>query len=378
MSGKADSMAPTLPAAAPGASRRRRAMFLAIAAVIVLLATMPLAIGDRFLFTLIQMLVGALFALSFNLLWRHARLLSFGHAAYFGIGMFATIHLMRAVEGGAIALPAPLIPFAGALGGMLLGAAAGWFATVRTGTYFAMITLAIAELMYALGPQLEPLFGGEMGMSSMRMPWAGLSMGPIAQIYWLVLAWTLPAIASLYLFGLTPLGRVAFALGDDETRVRFLGYNARLTKTIVFVVSATYAGLAGGLLAFVTENVNYTIFSGTVSAAAVLHTFVGGSGLFLGPVFGAAGLTLLGALLADTTRLWLLYQGLIFVGVMLFVPQGLTPLVLSRWRRWRAPEGRRVLFRDAARTLLFVLLAALAVGGIEALNAALAELRRSS
>src|SRR5438105_911998 len=110
------------------------------------------------------MLAAALFALAFNLLWRHARLLSFGHAAYFGAGMFAAVHLMRAVEAGVVNIPLPLIPFAGLLAGLLLGLIAGYFSTIRTGTYFAMITLAFAELLYALGPQWDAVFGGEAGL----------------------------------------------------------------------------------------------------------------------------------------------------------------------------------------------------------------------
>jgi branched-chain amino acid transport system permease protein len=353
---------------ATGEGRRTRFAWSMLLGAVVLLACVPLAASDRFLFTVIQMQVAALFALAFNLLWRHTRLLSFGHAAYFGIGMFATIHAMRAAESGFSILPPPLLPLVGAAAGMILGAAAGYFATIRTGTYFAMITLAVAELMYALGPQLETVFGGEMGLSSMRMPWLGLTFASTTQVYFVVLAWSLPAMASLYLFGLTPLGRIAYAIGDDETRVRFLGYDVHATKTLVFIVSAGYSGLAGGLLTFVTENVNYTIFGGTASAAVVLHTFIGGSGMFLGPVIGAAGLTLLGALLADATRLWLLYQGLIFVTMMLFVPEGVAPLILTRWQRWRTETGWRPVLLDAGRLALLALAVGAVVMAIELLG----------
>src|SRR5439155_11937855 len=114
------------------------------------------------------------------------------HAAYFGTGMFAVIHLMRAAESGALAVPLPLIPLAGALAGCLLGVVAGFFATVRTGTYFAMITLAVAELIYALGSQWEGLFGGEAGLSSMRLAWAGWTFATAGEVYYIVLGWFLP------------------------------------------------------------------------------------------------------------------------------------------------------------------------------------------
>ena len=308
---------------------------LAIAAAVVGLLLVPALFGDRFVFVFIQMLTASLFALAFNLLWRHTRLLSFGHAAYFGAGMFAAIHLMRLAEMNVLVMPLPLIPLGGALAACLLGVVAGYFATVRTGTYFAMITLAVAELIYALGSQWEALFGGEAGLSSMRLPWAGWNFATTGEVYYIVLGWVVPAAASLYFVGLTPLGRLAFAIGDDETRVRFLGYNAHLAKTLVFALSAFHAGLAGGLLALVNENVNYGAFSGTVSASVVLHTFIGGSGVFLGPVIGAAGLTLLGALLSDVTRLWLLYVGAAFVLMMLYSPEGLAALFAANLRLWR-------------------------------------------
>jgi len=309
--------------------------WLAIAAATAGLLLVPVLFGDRFVFVFIQMLTASLFALAFNLLWRHTRLLSFGHAAYFGAGMFAAIHLMRLAEANALAVPLPLIPLGGALAACLLGVVAGYFATVRTGTYFAMITLAVAELIYALGSQWEALFGGEAGLSSMRLPWAGWTFATTGEVYYIVLGWVVPAAASLYFVGLTPLGRLGFAIGDDETRVRFLGYNAHLAKTMVFALSAFHAGLAGGLLALVNENVNYGAFGGTVSASVVLHTFIGGSGVFLGPVIGAAGLTVLGALLSDVTRLWLLYVGAAFVLMMLYSPEGLAALFAANLRLWR-------------------------------------------
>lgn len=319
--------------------------WLLVAAAVTLLLLVPMLFGDRLVFVWIQMLTASLFALAFNLLWRHTRLLSFGHAAYFGTGMFAAVHLMRLADAGTLAVPLPLIPLGGALAAGLLGIVAGYFATVRTGTYFAMITLAIAELIYALGSQWEALFGGEAGLSSMRLPWAGWTFATTGEVYYIVLAWVVPAIALLYYVGLTPLGRLAFAIGDDETRVRFLGYNAHTAKTLVFALSAFHAGLAGlagSLLAIVNENVNYGTFGGSVSASVVLHTFIGGSNVFFGPVIGAGGLTILGALLSDVTRLWLLYVGAAFVLMMLYCPDGLASLTMANLRLWRQLPWQRL------------------------------------
>lgn len=295
----------------------------ALAVVIAALPLVPLLAGDRFVFVAIQVLTASLFALSFNFLWHNTRLLSFGHAAYFGAGMFSAIHLMRAAEADLFSVPLPFIPLVSAIAAGILGLLAGFFATVRTGTYFAMITLAIAELIYALGSQWEAVFGGEAGLSSMRQPWLWWSFATSAQTYYVVLGWFLAGAATLYFIGRTPLGRLAIAIGDDEVRVGFLGYHVHLAKTIVFALSAFFAGLAGSLLGITSENASYGIFAGTVSASVVLQTFIGGPGTFLGPVIGAAILTLLGSMVSDITRLWLLYVGVVFVLMMLYMPHGI-------------------------------------------------------
>jgi branched-chain amino acid transport system permease protein len=315
---------------------------VSIVIVVTVLALLPFMLPERAIGTLVQMQVAALFALAFNILWQQTRLLSFGHAAYFGIGMFATIHAMRAVAAGGLVLPLPLMPIAGLLGGLTLGLFIGFFATIRSGTYFAMITLAFAELIHQIAPQWESLFGGEAGLSTMRMPWAGLSFGTNREVYYLVLGWFLIAVASIHFFTRTPLGRLAFALGDSEIRVRFLGYNAHLAKTLVFAVSAMFAGLAGGLLAVANENVDYSVFSASASGLVVIHTFVGGAGLFLGPVVGAAGLILFGSIVSDVTRLWVLYQGILFILVVMFIPQGFAGLIIDALGVGRPHHLKRV------------------------------------
>jgi branched-chain amino acid transport system permease protein len=306
-------------------------------------AALPLLLPARAIGTAIQIQIAALFALAFNSLWQQTRLLSFGHSTFFGIGMFATIHAMRAAESGAIVFPLPLMPLAGLAAGFLLGLVIGYFATARSGTYFAMVTLAFAEVIHQLAAQWQGPFGGDTGLSTMRLPWAGLSFSSDAQVYDLVLIWLTLAIAAIYYIQRTPLGQLASALGDNELRVRFLGHNARLGKTLVFAVSAMFAGLAGGLLAVANENVDYSIFSASISGLPVIHTFVGGAAFFVGPIVGAAGLTLLGSIVSDVTRLWPLYQGTFFILVVMYLPQGVVGLVAEQLE----PDGRRALLRNA-------------------------------
>ncbi len=286
---------------------------------------LPLVLSPSLLNAAIQMLIAALFASAFNVLCGQGGMLSFGHAAYFGVGTFATVHAMNAF-GGAGLLPTPLMPLAGAGAGLVFGAAAGWFATKRIGTYFAMITLALAELMHALAPHLKSLFGGESGLSTMRMPAWGLSFGSSIEIYYLTLAWVLLSLALLYLFTRTPLGRLTLGLRENAHRLRFLGYDVHHLGVLVFAVSAMFSGLAGSLQAINNEAANYVVFNEHLSAAVVLNSYIGGVNVFLGPALGASVMTFFGYAVSDLTQSWLLYQGIVFVAVMMFLPTGITGL----------------------------------------------------
>ncbi|CAM4152078.1 branched-chain amino acid ABC transporter permease [Bordetella muralis] len=293
---------------------------------VLLLVALPMLLSQGLLNAAIQMLIAALFASAYNLLCGQAGMLSFGHAAYFGVGAFATVHAMNAI-GGAGLLPTPLMPLAGAGGGLIFGGIAGWFATQRSGTYFAMITLAIAELVHSLAPHLKTIFGGEAGISTMRMPAMGLDFGSTTQVYYLTLAWVLLAMALLYLYTRTPLGRLTLGLRENRHRLQFLGYNVHGLSTLVFAISAMFSGIAGSLQVLSNESANYVVFDPSLSAAAVLNTYIGGVQVFLGPAFGAALMTFFGYAISDLTRSWLLYQGILFVLVMMFMPTGLSGLI---------------------------------------------------
>ncbi|WP_242683644.1 branched-chain amino acid ABC transporter permease [Paenalcaligenes suwonensis] len=301
------------------------------AVLIVVLALAPSYLTPALLNAAIQMLIAVLFATAFNVLAGQGGMLSFGHAAYFAIGTFATIHAMNAVDGMGL-LPTPLLPLLGALAGCLLGIVAGWFSTQRSGVYFSMITLALAELLHALAPHLKGVFGGEGGVSAMRMPAWGFDFGTSTEVYYLTLIWALIAIALLFYFTRTPLGRLCNGLRENTNRLRFLGYNVHRLRVMVFTISATFAGLAGGLQAMHNEAANYVLFDMTLSTQAVLFSYIGGIGSFFGPALGAAVMSFFGYAVSDLTRSWLLYQGIIFVLVMMFLPAGLFS-ILQWWQR---------------------------------------------
>jgi len=299
-----------------------------LAGGVILLVALPAILSAGLLVAAIQMLVAALFASAYSLLAGRAGMLSFGHAAYFGVGTFATVHAMNAFGGSGL-LPTPLMPLVGAAAGLLVGIVAGWFATQRSGTTFAMITLAIAELLHALAPQLKGWFGGESGISTMRMPAWGFDFGSSTQVYYLTLFWVLLSLALLYFHSLTPAGRLTLALRENGHRLRFLGYSVHGLGVSAFAISAMFSGLAGGLQAMGNEAANYAVFDAGVSASVVLNSYIGGVGSFFGPALGAGLMSFFGYAVSDATQSWLLYQGVLFVLVMMFLPSGLSGLSLK-------------------------------------------------
>jgi branched-chain amino acid transport system permease protein len=335
----------------------RRLLLLCIGFAV--LALLPIGLTPNLVNAVIKMMIAALFALAFALAVGQAGMLSFGHAAYYGLGAFAALHVMQAVELKWIAFPTPLVPLAGALFGFFFGIVFGWFATQRSGVYFSMVTLALAELLFTLAPTWNSVFGGESGISTSRGASWGFTFNSDIEVYYLTLTWSAIATWCMWAFTRTPLGRLALALRDNERRVRFLGFNTHVARTLIFALSCLFTGVAGALLAIANEATNYSIFSAQASANVVLQTFIGGSGTFFGPALGAALMTFFARVTSDLTRSWLLYQGLIFVLVMLFAPDGIGGLINTHARRVK-PGGFRQL---VAPYLLCLLVGLLLIGG---------------
>lgn len=347
--------------------------FLIALVAFALLATLPLFLSGNLLNAAIKMMIAALFALAFTLAMGQAGMLSFGHAAYYGLGAFAALHMMRAVETQLFWFPTPLIPLAGALGGFVFGLIFGWFATQRTGVYFSMVTLALAELLFTIAPNLSAVFGDESGISTIRGASWGLSFGPDSHVYYLTLAWVAICSLLMWAFTQTPLGRLALALRDNEHRVRFLGFNTHVARTLIFAISCLFTGVAGALLAIANEASNYTIFAAGASANVVLQTFIGGAGTFFGPALGAAVMTFFARVTSDLTRSWLLYQGLIFVLVMLFAPAGLGGLVAQHAQKVRTGTWRSLAGPYALAAVAGLLLVAGLVFTVESIHVVLTD-----
>jgi branched-chain amino acid transport system permease protein len=310
---------------------RRGAWQLGLA--IVVLAILPLLPGldsdfGRSLLT--QMAIAAVFALSFNLLFGETGLLSFGHAAYFGLGGYAAILAMRAINHG-LPLPIVLVPIAGALGGLAAGAAFGAVTTRRAGTIFALISLGIGELVYAATFMLPGIFGGEEGITASRTR-ASVDFGvPLASqlaVYYAVAAWGVFAALLMHGFTRTPVGRMCNAVRDNPERAEFIGYSTQRVRFIAFAAAGLFAGLAGGLHAINYEIVAADAVGAQRSGTVLIMAYVGGAAHFIGPVLGAIVITWLQSSLSGYTSAWQLYLGLFFIIMIVYAPSGLAGLLV--------------------------------------------------
>ena len=300
----------------------------AAAAALVLPHVVPGGFG---LSLLCRMGIAIVFALSFNMLLGQGGMLDFGHAVFLGFGGFLAMHAMRAAGTGSW-LPTPVLPLIGGLGGLLPAILAALVATRRSGTAFAMITLGIAELAVAIVLLLPGTFGGEEGLSGDRSagpPLLGWDFGTQMQAYHLIAAWAWACALLMWLYTLTPLGRLANAVRDNAKRVGFLGYDPARIRLLVFAGSGLFAGVAGGLAAINDEIITAGNMSPEASSAVLVMTFIGGVGTFWGPVIGAVLITFLSVALSTVTEAWQLYSGLLFVAMVVWAPGGISGILLS-------------------------------------------------
>ena len=282
-----------------------------------------------------QMGVAIIVCLSYNILLGQGGMLSFGHAVYSGMGSFLAIHTLNTISGGALPLPVSLIPIVGGIASMLVAVLLGWVNTKKSGTTFAMITLGVGELIWAMSLMFPEFFGGEGGVSGNRVTGStvwGITYGPQIQLYYLIAIYTLICTALMFAFTRTPLGRMLNAVRDNPERVEFVGYDTQKIRYFSFIVAAFFAGISGGLAALNFEIVTSEVVSGYRSGAYLLFTFLGGATFFFGPILGAVLMVLAFVLLSEFTKAWLLYLGLLFLFMVMYAPGGVASLIMMNLR----------------------------------------------
>lgn len=307
-----------------GVERLHRRVLLGIALALVIA---PFVVYPVFV---MKVMCFALFALAFNLLLGYGGLLSFGHAAYFGMAGYVCAY--GAKHWG---LTPELAILAGVALATCLGLLFGALAIRRQGIYFAMITLALAQMVYFFSLQATQFTGGEDGIQAVpRGKLFGLiSLADDRVLYWLVAAIFMGGLLAIYRIVHSPFGQVCKAIRDNEPRAISLGYRANRYKLIVFVLSAGLAGLAGATKALVFQLASLTDVHWSMSGEVVLMTLVGGLGTIFGPIAGAIVIVSMQNYLAMLGAWVTVVQGVIFVLCVLAFREGIVGLVARLLRR---------------------------------------------
>jgi branched-chain amino acid transport system permease protein len=302
----------------------------------VILAVAPLIFTSSLSQTMLtQMGVAIIVCLSYNMLLGQGGMLSFGHAVYSGLGSFLAIHTLNLVSKNGLPIPVSFIPLVGGLAAMAFAVLLGWVTTKKAHTPFAMITLGIGELVWAMSLMFPEFFGGEGGISGNRVTGPkpfGITFGPQIQLYYLIAVYTFVCTGLMYAFTRTPLGRMLNAVRDNPERVEFVGYDTQKVRYISFVIAAFFAGISGGLAALNFEIVTSEVVSGYRSGAYLLFTFLGGATFFFGPIIGGILMVLAFVFLSELTKAWLLYLGLVFLFMVMYAPGGIASLIMMNMR----------------------------------------------
>ncbi len=294
----------------------KRVFFLVLA-----LAIVPLLVKDRgALYFMTLIMIWCIFALGYDLVFGVAGMLSFGHAAFFGIGSY----VFAFVVGKNVAfflLGVGAAALAGGAAALLMAA----IALRLSGIYFSLMTLAIAELFYfAASSPLRALTGGEDGITGVPRPaFFGVSFYDDASFYLLVLVFFALALAGSALLRRSPFGQALNGVRVNEVRADQLGFDVKALKLAVFGISGAFGGVAGALLASLMQFVNPQGLHWSTSGDVVIMSLLGGIGTLFGPVIGVAVFETLKEIISSRTVHWYGILGVIFIGVTMFMPRGL-------------------------------------------------------
>jgi len=305
---------------------KTRILAIALAAAILLIV--PTVLSAYQLSLLVKMLIFAIFAMSLDLILGFAGLPSLGHAAYFGAAAYTVSLLaLRVVNNFWIDFPAGLLMAVG------VSALFGLLALRTHESYFLMITLALAQVLWGIAFGWRSLTGGDDGLPGVPRPNLGLpwSLADRIPFYYFVLIFFALALVLLWIIAHSPFGRVLVGIRENEVRMKVLGYNVWLYKYVAFILAGLFAGLAGNLFAYYNGFVSPSYLSVLFSASGLLMVILGGAGTLFGPALGAGVIVYLENVISVYTERWLMILGVIYVLVTLFAPRGLVGLLRERF-----------------------------------------------
>jgi branched-chain amino acid transport system permease protein len=303
------------------------APMLAMFGVFALLPAVLPYFGYTYLGT--EVMIWAIFALGYNLLLGYTGLPAFGHGAFFGIGGYLLGMSQKSWTGG---LWLPLL--AGVVGTMVCGGVVALFVARKRGIYFSLLTIAFGVMFWFMVFVLDTWTGGEDGLTGInRLSVAGIPLRSNIAFYYFVFVFFVASTLVLWRIVHSPFGQVIGAIKQSETRARALGYDTARYKWVVFVMTCAFAGLAGGLYSLARFGAFAEPMSLQQSGNVVLMCLIGGGfASFYGPVLGVAVFLVLRDLFSTLTDHWMLLYGVLFMSIILFLPEGILGLV-QRVRR---------------------------------------------
>ena len=299
--------------------------------IFIALLLLPLVIGEFWVHVAIEILILGLFAVSFNMIFGYMGQLSFGHAAYFGVGAYATGLLLVKTS-----VPLPVALALSMVTAGLFALVIGYFCVRMTGIYFAILTLAFGQMLYYIIFQWYSFTGGDDGLQGIVPP------------AWLMSAWAyyyftlfivVAAMIVMWFISESPFGYTMRSIRENADRTRFIGINVRKYMLINFVVAGMFAGLAGGLLGPFNRSIAPDLCNWHQSGVPVFMTVIGGPLGFFGPMIGSVIYTFLFAFVTGFTEYWPLTIGLVIVFVVLFMPGGVLGLAQSKFKTLGARDS---------------------------------------
>lgn len=295
-------------------------IFIAVAALL-----LPFIFGGYFLYFATEVLIFAIFAMSLDILLGYTGLMSFGHAAFFGVSAYAVIIL-----GADYGVSLWLGFIAGIVTAVIAAAAIGFFCVRVKGIPFLMLTMAFSQLIYSAALKWRDFTGGSDGIGGVSRPnlfsW---SLYNSNVMYVVALGFFLATFFALKRLVDSPLGRSFIGIRENEMRMRAIGCPTQQYKLLSFIISGAFAGLAGGLYALFNSFISPDAVHWAMSGDVLLMVTLGGVGSLVGPVLGAAAFLGLKYFISSTTQHWLLIIGIIFITCVLFFPRGIYGAVES-------------------------------------------------
>lgn len=294
-----------------------RPLAFTIAALLIVVAS-PLVVSVFWVFVIMQMMVFALYAASFNLLLGYGGMLAFGHATFYGLGAY-TLGILEVKLGTGVLLAAMAAPVVAALFGGLIG----YFCIRLSGIYFGMLTFAFQMLAYAVFLKSYGFAGGDDGLHGLVIE------GPLGTpygLYYLTLFVVVVCLAVLWRIVNSPFGMALRAQRNNERKSLAIGINVSFQKWLAFVIASGFAGLAGGLSGLANQSVFPDWLDWRASAVPIVMTILGGLYSFAGPIVGAVIYVLLQTLITGYTEYWALVMGALMIAIVMVMPHGVTGL----------------------------------------------------